>query len=191
MGSAATDLGEFASGFGYQPRSAEDTVLHRVVVEHLEDFLREARSRDGGHGVPVFVERAFRKYIGCGSLARGFLRVRCSSCGFERLLPFSCKTRGLCPSCSGRRMTELSAHLMDSVIPDVPVRQWVLTFPYSLRYNLAWNHDRTRAVLAIFNGAIEEFYQNKAKKQGLSESRTGSVTVIQRVGSALNLNPHS
>jgi hypothetical protein len=88
-------------------------------------------------------------------------------------------------------MTDLSAHLTDSVIPIVPVRQWVLTFPYPLRYNLAWNHDRARAVLSVFNRALEGFYRDKARKQGISDGRTGSVTVIQRVGSALNLNPHS
>jgi len=164
--------------------------LHRVILEHLETFLEEACSVDGGLGVPEFVERAFRKNIECGCLANGFLRVRCSSCGFERLLPFSCKVRGLCPSCSGRRMAELSAHLIDSVIPIVGVRQWVLTFPYPLRYSLAWNHESARAVLAIFNRTLEGFYRDKARQMGLSDGRTGSVTVIQRVGSALNLNPH-
>ncbi len=36
----------------------------------------------------------------------------------------------------------------------------------------------------------EEFYRKKAREKGITESQTGSVTVIQRVGSALNLNPH-
>ncbi len=39
------------------------------------------------------------------------------------LVPFSCKGRGFCPSCGGRRMTELAAHLVDAVLPRVPVRQ--------------------------------------------------------------------
>jgi len=29
------------------------------------------------------------------------------------------------------------AHLVDEVVPPVPVRQWVLTQPYRLRYLLA------------------------------------------------------
>src|SRR5207249_3545413 len=37
--------------------------------------------------------------------ARGFIRVRCGSCGHERLVPFSCRRRGWCPSCGGRRMS--------------------------------------------------------------------------------------
>ena len=59
----------------------------------------------------------------------------------DRLVPFSCKSRAVCPSCGGRRMAERAAHLLDHVFPDVPVRQWVLSLPYRLRYQLAWNHD--------------------------------------------------
>jgi len=32
----------------------------------------------------------------------------------EELVPFSCKRRGICPSCTGRRMAELAAHLVDA-----------------------------------------------------------------------------
>jgi hypothetical protein len=49
------------------------------------------------------------------------------------LVAFSCKRRGFCPSCGARRMIETSAHLVDHVIPDVSVRQWVLSFPWPLR----------------------------------------------------------
>ena len=174
----------------YQPRSPSDTVLHQVVVEHLETFLEEARARSDGYGVPIFVERAFRSFIECGSLGGGFARIRCPDCGYERLLPFSCKRRGICPSCAGRRMTELSAHLVDSVIPPVPVRQWVLTLPYPLRYSLAWNHERARGVLANFVAVVQDFYRRRAEEQGIVNSQTGAITVIQRCGSALNLNPH-
>jgi hypothetical protein len=45
-----------------------------------------------------------------------------------------CKGRGFCPSCGGRRMTEHAGQLVETVLPRVPVRQWVLTLPYRLRY---------------------------------------------------------
>ncbi len=38
-------------------------------------------------------------------------------------------------------MAERAAHLLDHVFPDVPVRQWVLSLPYRMRYQLAWNHE--------------------------------------------------
>ena len=57
--------------------------------------------------------------------AEGF--PACPTCGVDRLLPFSCKGRGFCPSCTGRRMSDTAAHLVDRVFPEVPVRQWVLS----------------------------------------------------------------
>ena len=62
---------------------------------------------------------------------------------------------GFCPSCGGRRMAQRAAHLVDHVLPDVPIRQWVLTLPHRLRYDLAWRHDLCRRVARILHGAIE------------------------------------
>ena len=70
-----------------------------------------------GWGVPRWVEHDFRSYLRCGILAHGFARVRCTDCGHDRLLAFSCKGRGVCPSCNARRMAEVAAHLTDEVIP--------------------------------------------------------------------------
>jgi hypothetical protein len=46
-------------------------------------------------------------------------------------------------------MTERAARLVDEVLPWVPVRQWVLTMPYRLRYLLAWNHQLCQSVLSL------------------------------------------
>jgi len=45
--------------------------------------LRERSTH--GHVLPAFVERELRAYLDCGILVRGFARVRCPDCGFERL----------------------------------------------------------------------------------------------------------
>ena len=90
----------------YQPRAAEGAVLHRIVRENLETFLREATDQHDGGGLPSFIEREFRKFPTCGALTRGFARVRCEDCAFERLVATSCKRRSFCPSCGGRRMAE-------------------------------------------------------------------------------------
>src|SRR2546422_7781598 len=117
-----------------RPRDAEHAVLYRVIDEHLEAFLETARRNADGSPLPEFVEQEFRDFLTCGLLAHGFARLRCTDCAFERLVPFSCKGRGFCPSCGGRRMTEYAARLVDEVLPRVPVRQWVLSLPYRLRY---------------------------------------------------------
>ena len=74
----------------YEPRSAAGTVLHHVVRTHLDRFLEETAAPTDGAGVPGFVAREFRAFLGCGDIRRGFARVRCDGCAFERLVPFSC-----------------------------------------------------------------------------------------------------
>ena len=69
----------------------------------------------------------------CGILAHGFARACCSGCGYDFLVAFSCKGRGVCPSCNARRMVETAAHLVDHVFPPLPVRQWVLSVPKRIR----------------------------------------------------------
>jgi putative transposase/transposase-like zinc-binding protein len=174
----------------YRPRHAEASVLHAVIRQHLDEFLRAAADRADGAGLPEFIAREFREFLTCGVLAHGFARVRCGRCALERLVPFSCKGRGFCPSCGGRRMTERAAHLVDAVLPAVPVRQWVLTLPYRLRYLLAWDHGLTRAVLAVYARALLGFYRRQAHRHGIRDGRTGTLTVVQRFGSGLNLNVH-
>lgn len=174
----------------YRPRDAEHTALHAVIREHLETFVREAAERGDGSALPQFVEEEFREFLTCGILAHGFARLRCDGCGLDHLLPFSCKGRGFCPSCGGRRMTERAAHLVDAVLPRVPVRQWVLSLPHGLRYLLAWNHSLCSAVLGVYAHALLGWQRRCARRLGVLDGRSGSVTVIQRFGGALNLNIH-
>jgi hypothetical protein len=122
---------DLPDALGYQRRQPETTVLYRVVQQNLETFLASAQEQ--GRVVPRFVERELRACLECGILAHGFLRVRCDDCSRERLVPFSCKTRSLCPSCGTRRMADTAAHLVDRVFPHVPVRQYALSVPFALR----------------------------------------------------------
>jgi len=135
--------------------------------------------------MPQFVEREFREFLLCGVYEAGVARFQCEGCAREHLVPFSCKGRAWCPSCGGRRMTERAAHLVDAVLPWVPVRQWVLTMPYRLRYQMAWNHALSRAVLRVYTRVLLDVYA-----RGEPGGRTGSVTVLQRAGGALNTNLH-
>jgi hypothetical protein len=166
-------------------------VLYGVVRTHLADFLATVDARTDGTGLPSFVIAEFRKFLRCGVLAHGFARVRCGDCAFERLVPFSCKGRGFCPSCGGRRMAERAAHLVEHVLPpDVPVRQWVLSVPHRLRYRLAYDHRLCRTVLHVFVRALRSAYRRQARGRGLVGGETGMVTSMQRFGGALNLHVH-
>ena len=173
----------------YEPRQPDRGVLYQVVREHFETFREQAAGLRDGEGLPDFVEQEFRDFLRCGWLGGGFARFRCA-CGFERLTPFSCKGRGFCPSCCGRRMTERAAHLVDEVFPHVPVRQWVLSLPLRLRYRLAWDHDLCRAVMGRALHAILGFLRRRARAAGIPDGRSGAVAIVQRFGGALNLNVH-
>src|SRR5881296_4294994 len=174
----------------YRPRDAEHTVLHQVIAEHLDAFLGAVAEAGDGAGLPQFVEREFREFLLCGVFEAGVARFQCEGCAREHLVPCSCKGRGFCPSCGGRRMTERAAHLVDAVLPRVPVRQWVLTLPYRLRYRLAWDHALCRAVLGVYARTLLAIYARTARAHGIRDSQTGTVTVIQRFGSGLQLNVH-
>jgi len=84
----------------YERRRPEESVLYQTLARHLESFVSDVE-RDGERVLPYFVERELRDFLGCGILARGFLRVRCPQCRYDRVVAFSCKRRGFCPSCGG------------------------------------------------------------------------------------------
>jgi len=168
----------------YARRRAEASVLYRVLQQHLATFLNGAAQAQDGASLPQFVEKELQAFLKCGVLAHGFARFRCTDCKLERLVPLSCKGRGFCPSCGGKRMTDIAAHLTDCVMPLVPVRQFVLSFPYWLRYRLAYDHDRCTAMLRIFIRAVLGFYRRRARERGVLGGRSGSVTFVQRFGSA-------
>jgi Putative transposase/Transposase zinc-binding domain len=134
--------------------------------------------------------REFREFLLCGVYEAGVARFQCEGCAREHLVPFSCKGRGFCPSWGGRRMTERAAHLVDEVLPGVPVRQWVLTVPDRLRYQMAWNHGLSRAVLRVYTRALGDVYRRGARARGIDGGQTGMVTALQRAGGALNMNVH-
>lgn len=136
---------------------------------------------------PGYVEQEFEDYLKGGRIEHGFLRVRCDSFQAEHLVAFSCKKRGFCPSCGARRMAESAALLVDEVFPEQPVRQWVLSVPFPLRFLFASRSEVMDRVLGIVYRCIA---RHLIKKAGFSRktAQTGAVRLIQRFGSALNLN---
>jgi hypothetical protein len=177
-----------ASRVHYERRRPEETILYRLVQENVESFLAQVEI-ESGSGLPEFVKAEFDAFLACGILAHGFLRLRCSECGLEKLVAFSCKRPGFCPSCGARRMAETAAHLVDCVIPPVPVRQWVLSLPIPLRLLLAVQPQLLAPMLQAVHRVLTGFLVKRAGFK-LSRADTGAVTLIQRFGSAANLNIH-
>ena len=108
---------------GYVRHRPEWTVLYQLVERHYPDFL--ALRAAAGRPLPRYVQDEFEAYLKCGRLEYGFLSVRCEDCHAEKLVAFSCKRRGFCPSSGARRMTDSAALLADAVFAAKPIRQWV------------------------------------------------------------------
>jgi hypothetical protein len=183
----ARSFGTEAGVYRYQRHRPEQTLLYQIVDRHYPDFKAHLAAQ--GRALPGYVQREFDDYLKCGRLEYGFMRVRCESCHAEHLVAFSCKRRGFCPSCGARRMAESAALLVDEVLPEQPMRQWVLSFPYQLRFLFASRPAIMGRVLGIVYRVIATHLIKKAG-QTHATARTGAVTLIQRFGSALNLNIH-
>ena len=86
-------------------------------------------------------------------------------------------------------MAVSAAQLVDEILPQQPLRQWVLSVPFQLRFLFASQPAIMGKVLGIVYRAISTHIR---KKGGYTKTtaRTGAVTLIQRFGSALNLNVH-
>lgn len=186
--SSTLHLAYQADHHAFARRRPEETILFKVIHENWLSFT-QAREREG-RSIPQYVAREFEEFLQCGQLANGFLRLKCDSCRHERLVPFSCRKRGFCPSCAGRRMSESAAFFVDQVLPFEQIRQWVLSTPIPLRFWMAKSSELMGAVLSILIRAISRYYNFQAKTGGASKSQAGSITLIQRYGGAINLNIH-
>ncbi len=173
----------------YKRRQPEKTVLYQVVNEHVETLLAEAAERYE-YGYPAHIEKTYRGYLGCGLLQNGFARLRCGSCGKETLLAFSCKMRGICPSCEGRRMADVAAHLVDRVLPIASYRQWTLSVAYEYRLAMAAEPKVLSDVLRRFIAEVFNYKRRQARKAGIAYPKPAAISLTQRFGSILNLHPH-
>jgi len=144
----------------YERHRPEQTLLYQIVAQHYPRFLTQLAAEN--RFLPEYVQQEFTDYLKCGRLEHGFLRVRCESCHHEKLVAFSCKRRGFCPSCGARRMVESAALLVDEVLPKKPIRQWVLTVPFPLRFLFAAYPELMSKVLGIVTRTLSTHLAHQA-----------------------------
>jgi ribosomal protein S27E len=78
---------------------------------------REAN--EGGFFRPI-VKEVVERYLDCGNPRSGFARLRCPDCREERLVMFSCRTRGFCPSCHAKRLEEWGEWMRETLLLQPP-----------------------------------------------------------------------
>jgi hypothetical protein len=175
----------------YKRRDPEETILYKVLEEHAQSFFDMTASDPDRKPLPNFVKREFDKFLSCGVLSEGFVRVKCDDCTQSSVAEFSCKRRGFCPSCAGRRMSERAFNLSDQIIPYVPTRHWVLSLLFELRYWMASDDKLLKQINQILCDEINNYLRKKARGRGICGwGETGIVSFLQRAGSSLNLNLH-
>ena len=99
-------------------------------------------------------------------------------------MAFSCKRRGVCPSCDAKRSAIITAAAMDNLLPPAPYRQWVLVVPKRLRYFINQRPDLAGHLSKIFAREIDRFLRRN------SAGVPTQLHFIQRFGGALNLHIH-
>jgi len=84
-------------------------------------------------------------------------------------------------------MCNTAAHLVDRVLPNLPLRQWVATIPYELRPLAAAKPDVLAAIGRIF---VEVVLREQKREGGKPKAEGGAVCFVHRAGGSLNLSPH-
>jgi hypothetical protein len=91
-------------------------------------------------------------------------------------------------------MSDTAAHLVANVLPDVPVRHWVCSFPWGVRAVLGYDKELCRAATHAFAKEVSRSLKLRAKQElgfhSVSLALTGMVAVVQRTDGALRLNVH-
>ena len=155
----------------------------------LEAFRRGWASVSGC--VPARVKQEAQRYLDCGQLRCGFVEVTCEACSQSRLIAFSCKGRGWCPSCTARRAAETGLHLA-TVLPRVTHRQWTLSLPFSVRLAVVKQPRLLKYLERRLLKAIWRWQRQQAKRAGLGArfSKGAGICFTQWFGSRLQLTPH-
>ena len=179
------------SADAHERHRPEETVLYSALQAHWKTFVSELEAVAEPPVLPAFVVAEVEAFLRCGILSQGLILAKCRDCGWCRPVAFSCRRRGFCPSCLGRRMSDFASGLVVRVIPRVPGWQWVLTVPHGLRARMMFDPALTSAVLRELIRAVSSWLRQRARRQRVVGAlKTGAVTVIQRFNSALGANPH-
>ena len=173
----------------YRPRDPRKTSLYALLdslYERVKGVWEERFERSHGFWRGLVDEVVASDRL-CGVWQGGFARVRCRRCPEEFLVAFSCKRRGVCPSCGAKRAAELAAFLQDEVVEQVGHAQWVFTIPKMLRVYFL-HHRELLGALSL--AAYETVKELMLAAVGEKDFRPGMVSVVQTFGEGAKFHPH-
>ena len=151
----------------YRPRPASNQ-LKEIVEDCMEELFQvwDDRWRESYGPLPARVQELLARFLECGDPHFGFARLRCvnPTCHKkeERLVPFSCRSRGLCPSCGQRRAIEWAERMVEEVLPLVPYRQLVFTIPVALRKSFLFDRSLFGELCRVAYASTRDFMRSRA-----------------------------
>jgi hypothetical protein len=86
-------------------------------------------------------------------------------------------------------MVATATHLVEDVIPHVKTRQWVISFPFSIRWILL-QHVHHQKILQIVFDEIQKTVISNSSAQAPFSAQVGAISFFQNFGATLNLHPH-
>ena len=173
----------------YRPRRPRASPLWQIIHHGWDEFQSQYESSyRKAHGPlrPEAVE-VIEKFYRCGDLAQGFTRFHCPDCGHEKLLAFTCKTRGYCPCCHQRKVIQTADWIASSVCFNVPHRQIVFTIPKVLR---AIFRKRRKLLTFLFHVSIESLRDWMRTRLDLPGGQLAAIAAVQTFGDYLGFHPH-
>ena len=169
----------------YKRRSPEKGALYQLVHDRrqdLENRWEELFQPEYGYLRPE-VLKAFDAYLTCGILEHGVARVYCDGCQHTLLVAFSCKKRGVCPSCGAKRAVKFAEHLYNEVLDDCEQRHVVFSLPKRLRPYVKYNR-------SLASHVFQAAWRSLAECLSVEGYQPGAIFTLQTAGDALNFNPH-
>lgn len=171
----------------YTPRRPTETALYQLVYEYRTEF--EYRWDDlFQHKYGILrkaVLDAFDAYLNCGTFAHGCARICCDYCNHSELLAFSCKRRGLCPSCDVKRAHIFAEHTHQNILLAYPHNHTVWTIPKRLRPFFKFNRKLNKLLYQAAWNAWNDYVQLM-----FPFGKTGAVMSLHTAGDLLAFHPH-
>jgi len=172
----------------YQPKRPWDSPLYRLIYQYRDYFEYQwGELFEHQYGaLRKEVLSAFDAYLNCGVVAHGVVLVACESCPHGQILAFSCKKRGLCPSCDAKRACIFAEHLHENVLLPYSHRHLVWTIPKRLRIYFKFNRKLNKYLYWAANKAWNEYLCAV-----LPNGKTGTISALHTAGDNLGWHPHN
>jgi len=173
----------------YRPRRPRASPLWQVVHHGWKDFVAnyEITHRKTHGPLRQDAVDVVDQFYRCGDLAAGFSRLQCPDCGHEKLLAFSCKTRGFCPSCHQRKVKQTGHWIAHEVCFNVPHRQFVFTMPKPLRGIFRKRRKLLTILFQEATGCLRDWFRARLD---LPDGELAAITGVQTFGDYLVFHPH-